>query len=291
MKFLKLFLVILFIQSGFLQAKESEKNKNAKDQKTVEFVHPRENLSKLSKNKKQLWVVGYVNSTLEDSIKDLEESFNNGADAVVLESGDYKKLDEAIAALKKKFPKKVLGVNFLGPDEKLFTYKETFELAKKHQLQIAWTDFSGVDQINEAKDESLHDIVNAKPTGVFYVSGIHMKYSTLKNPNKSIELSALQAMGWVDGIVITGPKTGVATDPERARKARSVIGQYPMGAASGVSSENVSTILPYIDFVLVNSSIADKNHRVIGSKVKELRAALDAVVSSSVESASEQKSK
>ena len=257
-------------------AKETNNSENKKDSKVMNYVHPSEKLSKLSKSKKQLWVVGYVNSTLEDSIKDLDQSFNNGADAVVLESGDYKKLDETIGALKKKFPKKVLGVNFLGPDEKLFTYKETFELAKKHDLQIAWTDFSGVDQINEAKDESLHDILNSKPENVFYVSGIHMKYSTLKNPNKAIELSALQAMGWVDGIVITGPKTGVATDPDRARRARSVIGQYPMGAASGVSSENVNTILPYIDFVLVNSSIADKNHRVIGEKVKELRKALDA---------------
>ena len=225
--------------------------------------------------KKQMWVVGYVNATLEDYYKDCEEAFNNGADAIVWETGDYKKLDEALTAIKAKYPNKTFGVNLLGPDEKLMTYKETFELAKKHNLQIAWTDFSAVDLIKEAPETSLHAIDASKPADVFYVSGIHMKYSTLIDQNKTIERSALQAMGWVDGIVITGPKTGVATDPTRAKEARSVIGNHPMGAASGTSAENVKTLLPYIDFVLVNTSIADKNHRIIGTKVKELRLALD----------------
>lgn len=242
------------------------------------YVSPRENFSKLSKRQKQIWVVGYVNSTLEDSIKDLEESFNNGADAIVFESGDYKKLNEVLGEIRKKYPDKVLGVNFLGPDENLYTYKETFELAKKHRLQIAWTDFSGVDLIHEAPEVNLHDIEANKPADVFYVSGIHMKYSTLKDPSKTIEKSATQAMGWVDGIVITGPKTGVATDPERAKNTRLVIGNYPMGAGSGVSPENVGTILPYIDYVLVNTSISDANHRIIGDKVRALRAAMDRAV-------------
>lgn len=225
--------------------------------------------------KKQMWVVGYVNSMLEDYFKDCEEAFNNGADAIVWETSDYKKLDEALAAIKAKYPNKTFGVNLLGPDEKLMTYKETFELAKKHNLQIAWTDFSAVDLIKEAPETSLHAIDALKPADVFYVSGIHMKYSTPLDTNKTIERSAIQAMGWVDGIVITGPKTGVATNPTRAINARSVIGKHPMGAASGVSAENVKTLLPYIDFVLVNSSIADKAHRVIGTKVKELRLAMD----------------
>jgi len=234
----------------------------------------KEFFNRLSKNKKQLWVVGYVNSTVEDSVLDLQISLESGADAVVFESNDYKKLDATLEVLRKKFPHAVLGVNFLGPDENLYTYKETFALANKHKLQIAWTDFSGVDQINEAKDVHLHDIESLKPENVFYVSGIHMKYSTLKNSDKPIEKSAQQAIGWVDGIVITGPKTAMAIDPDLAVRARKVIGDYPLGAASGVSAENVHTILPQIDFVLVNTSIADQNHRILGHKLQSLRKAL-----------------
>ncbi len=240
------------------------------------YEHPRSQLQKLSKNKVQLWVVGYINANLEDHVKDLELSFANGADAIVFESSDYKKLDAQLGEIRKRFPKQVIGVNFLGSDTNLHSFKETFTLAKKHKLQIAWTDFSGIDLIKEAPEVSLHQILAEKPADVFYVSGIHMKYSTLIDSAKPIEKSATQAMGWVDGIVITGPKTGVPTDPERARRARSVIGDYPLGVASGVSAENVKTLLPYIDYALVNSSVADKNHRVIGEKVKALRAAMDA---------------
>jgi predicted TIM-barrel enzyme len=242
------------------------------------YMHPRKALEKLSSHAKQIWVVGYTNGTLDEAISDLEISFANGADAIVFEGHDYKKLDSYLGEIRKRFPKHVIGVNFLGGDDNLNTYKETFELAKKHHCQIAWTDFSGIDLIKEAPEISLHSVMAAKPADVFYVSGIHMKYSTPVDPNKTIEQSAIQAMGWVDGIVITGPKTGVATDPDRARDARSVIGNYPMGAASGVSAENVHTILPYIDYALVNTSISDKNHRIIGEKLKALRAAMDVKV-------------
>lgn len=265
MKVMIYFLTALALYSQPMQASDYQTRREFFNQK----------FSKDGKPRKQMWVVGYVNATLEDYYKDCEEAFNNGADAIVWETDDYKKLDEALSAIKAKYPDKIFGVNLLGPDEKLMTYKETFELATKHKLQIAWTDFSAVDLINEAPETSLHAIDALKPADVFYVSGIHMKYSTLKDPKKSIERSAIQAMGWVDGIVITGPKTGVATDPTKAKEARSVIVNHPLGAASGTNSENVKSLLPYIDFVLVNSSIADKNHRIIGAKVKELRLAMD----------------
>jgi predicted TIM-barrel enzyme len=251
-------------------APEKEKTVNA-----TAFTHPREKLRKISPRKKQIWVVGYVNSTLEDSFKDLEASRAGGADAIVYEGKDFKKLEETIAAVQKKYPDFPLGVNFLGGDDNLHSYAQTFEIARKLRLALAWTDFSGVDLIKEAPEVSLHAIEAQRPETAFYFSGIHMKYSTLLDPAKTIEKSALQAMGWVDGIVVTGPKTGVATDPERARRARAVIGDYPMGAASGVSAENVHTILPYVDYVIVNTSISDKNHRILVDKVRELRKAMD----------------
>ncbi len=236
-----------------------------------EFTTPKENFIKTFGSQKQIWVVGYANGTIEEAFNDLEESFNNGANAIVYESNNYKKLDDTLTQVRKKYPDKIIGVNFLGNDKNLMTYKETFQLAKKHQLQIAWTDFSAVDLIREAPETSLHDIESHKPENTFYVSGIHMKYSTLLDAKKPLEKSALQAMGWVDGLIITGPKTGVATDHIKAAKVRRVIGDYPLGAASGVDQDNIKKLAPHIDFILVNTSISDKNHRIIGAKVKALR--------------------
>ena len=236
-------------------------------------VNPRVEIEKLSKNKKQIWVVGYTNGSIEDAHRDLETTFANGGDAIVYEGSDYRKLDQVLASVREKYPDKVIGVNYLGAT---ISYIETFELAKKHKCQIAWTDYSGIDLVKEAPEISLHDIVNTKPEGVFYVSGIHMKYLTLRNENKSIEQSARQAIGWMDGVTITGPGTGQATDPEKARRTRAVIGDHPMGAASGVSPENVSTLVAYIDYMLVNSSIADPNRRIVPERLKALRDAITA---------------
>lgn len=237
------------------------------------YINPRAQFEKLSQHKKQIWVVGYTNGTLDEALHDAEITFANGGDAIVFEGGDYKKLDSVLAAARAKFPDKVIGVNYLGAT---ISYIETFELAKKNNLQIAWTDYSGIDQVEDAPEISLHHIDESKPKGVFYVSGIHMKYLTLKNPNKSIEQSARQAMGWMDGICITGPATGHATNPEKAKRARAAIGDYPMGAASGVSPENAKDILPYIDYALVNSAISTKEHRIIPERLQALRKVFDA---------------
>lgn len=240
------------------------------------FVSAREKLKRITTKQKSLWVVVDLADVLAETIKDADAALGNGADAVIFEGRDFAKSDKALGELRKHYPKAVLGMNLLGPDEKLHTYKETFDLVRKHNLQIAWTDFSGVDLIKEAKEVSLHDIQSRKPVNAFYISGIHMKYSTLLDSQKPIELSALQVMGWVDGIVITGPRTGVATDPDRARRVRKTIGDYPMGAASGVSVENVKSIIENVDFVIVNTSVSDGKRRIVGEKVRALRQAMDA---------------
>ena len=240
-----------------------------------QFVSPREKFKKITTKQKSLWIVVDLAEDLKETIKDADAALNNGADAVIFEGRDVAKSDKALGQLRKHYPKAILGMNILGPDENLHTYKETFDLVRKHNLQIAWTDFSGVDLIKEAGAVSLHDIQAAKPENAFYISGIHMKYSTLLDSKKPIELSALQAMGWVDGIVITGPRTGVPTDPDRARRVRKTINDYPMGVASGVSAENVKSIIENVDYVIVNTSVSDGKRRIVGEKVRALRKAMD----------------
>lgn len=249
---------------------------------------PRAKLRRLSKNQKQLWTVIYVESQdLESTLeRDVEASFEGGADAVVMEySKDPAVLERAVAHFRKKYPGAVGGANYLGGEGDLYGFKNGFRIAREYALEIVWTDFCGVDQIKELPDVSLHEIEserakkNAKPGAPdailpFYCSGIHMKYGTLVDPAKSIERSALQAMGWVDGIIITGPKTGVPADPKRAQAVRRTVGAYPVGVASGVSAQNIATIITQIDFCLVNTSISDSDHRIIAQKVRELRSAM-----------------
>lgn len=248
------------------------------------FLHPAAKLRQISDRIKQLWVVAYVNQTgndplIEQAFADVEASIAGGADAVVLinEWCSLAELEGTVHAVRERYPKLKLGVNYLGDPAEPYGYRESFRLARTYELQIVWTDFSGVDLINERAPVDLHLIQKERPPSVFYGSGVHMKYSTLQDSKKTIEESALQAMGWVDGVIVTGPKTGVACNPETALRARTVIGNYPLGVASGVSPENVHTLRDVLDFFLVASSLQDDGKRIVENKVRRLRQALDDV--------------
>ena len=241
------------------------------------FVSPRQKMARISKNPKQLWVVAYVNQEgksplLDEALRDLDACVGGGADAVLFinEWCSLKELEETIAGVRQKHPNIPLGVNYLGDEKEPYGFRDSFRLAREYNLQVVWTDFVGVDLINEKPPVDLHVIQSERPESVFYCSGVHMKYSTLKDPTKPVELSALQAMGWVDGVIVTGPKTGVACNPETARRAKAAIGDYPLGVASGVSAANVHEIRDQVEFYIVASSLQNEHKRIVKEKVSEL---------------------
>ena len=245
-----------------------------KENDTLMAYDPRAKLKAISPREKQLWTVVYVEAdkTREIVERDVEASLEGGADAVVLEIGkNVPALTLAVQHVRNKYGHAKVGVNYLGDDQDPYGYLNGFRLAKEFELDIVWTDFSGVDLVKEVPEISLHTIEAHRAPNAFYCSGVHMKYGTLLDPGKLIERSAQQAMGWVDGVIITGPRTGVPTDPERARRTRGAIGAYPLGAASGVSAENFDAIRDAIDFCLVNTSIATPEHRIVAAKVRSLR--------------------
>lgn len=213
----------------------------------------------------------------DQAFADIEASFEGGADSVVLinEWSSLQELESTLAVVRKRYPKIRLGVNYLGDDAEPYGYRDSFRLARDYDLGVVWTDFAGVDLIQEKPPVDLHAIEAERPRDVFYCSGIHMKYSTLRDPSKTIEQSALQAMGWVDGVIVTGPKTGVAANPETVKRARKVLSDYPLGVASGVSPENVHLIRDWVDFYLVASSLQDSQKRIVQEKVRRLRQALE----------------
>lgn len=237
------------------------------------YIYPFEKLKKISKNKKQLWPVIYVERTLtiEALKQDLEVAQKSQVDAVVLEMNKTPQLlEQAINWALDHYPLLKIGVNYLGGDGDLYGYKNSFHIAKKYKLPLVWTDFSGVDLVQELHEESLHAIEALRSDDFFYCSGVHMKYGTLKNPHKSIEQSTLQAQGWVDGIILTGAQTGASADVSSVAKAKQVSGHTPLGIASGITSENILSFKKYADFFLVNTGIADKNHRLDLEKTKNL---------------------
>ncbi|MFO0723296.1 MAG: BtpA/SgcQ family protein [Myxococcota bacterium] len=259
----------------------------------------RHKLESISKNKRQLWVVVHIRAnktTKADGSVDEEKLFADAlanADAVVEGGGDMIVLinsrtemplyERVIAAVRQKYPEFPIGISALSYGISNLT--EGFRLAKKFSAQMVWCETVPDEKMEYEDDDgsykpaeviplalALQTQKNERPEAI-HAAGVHMKY-TRPLDGKTFEEAMAAALGKVDAINVTGPKTGVRADVERIQSARKVAGDYPMGLASGVSTENVGEIIDLIDYAIVGTSLKmDQDPlRTDVNKVKALRA-------------------
>jgi len=166
---------------------------------------------------------------LEIAIKETQEALSSGAHGIVYRNDDCNFADfrNIVKSLKEHFPDLPLGVNYTGDDWERYGFLKSFQLASENDLAFVWTWFSGIDRIDEREAIDVQRIWQAQPKEIFYFSGIHMSQSTLQHPEKSIECSTLQAIGYVDGIVTTLP---TEDEPEnKLERFEEIAKSYPYG--------------------------------------------------------------
>jgi membrane complex biogenesis BtpA family protein len=85
---------------------------------------------------------------------------------------------------------------------------------------------------------------------------VHVKHAVPLG-NWTIEDSARDTMerGLADALIISGIGTGMATDVEDVRRVRNACPSAKILIGSGINIENVKTLLPLIDGVIVGSSL------------------------------------
>ncbi len=102
---------------------------------------------------------------------------------------------------------------------------------------------------------------------------VQPKHYKMLDKDKTIEESVKQAEGvGASGALIT-KATGMAPTLEIIKKAKSASKKIPVGIGSGFSLQNAEEFLPYVDFVVVGSSLkieGDADNEVDEEKVKKL---------------------
>lgn len=256
----------------------------------------------ISKNKVQLWVVVHVraNKTLAadgtvDEAKLMADVLAS-ADAVVRGGGDMIILinsrtemplyEKVITAVRQRHPTFPLGLSALAYGPTNLT--EGFRLAAQYEAQMVWCETVPDEAIEYEEDDGKYTRADVIPLALaldtqarlrasaMHTAGVHMKY-TRPLDGKTFEEAMLAALGKVDGINITGPKTGELADVERIRVARRIAGLHLIGLASGVSVENIASVLPYIDYAIVGTSLKDPSNPLLTSEVlvRDLRKRMD----------------
>lgn len=262
----------------------------------------REKLRRISAKTVQLWVVAHVRAhktlrpdgsvdeeaLIQGAVRDADEALRGGADALVLINAraELPLYERVIAAVRAKHPTAPLGLSALayGPEN----LTEGFRLAKQFQADIVWCEVVPDEAFEYEGDDGRYQPAVTTPRALalevqardrpeaMHVAGVHMKY-TRPTDGLSFPEAVRRALGSVDGIVVTGPETGMVADVERIRTARAEAGAHVMGLASGVSVENVESVIPFIDFAIVGTSLkrSDDPLRVDGDKVRALRTKMD----------------
>lgn len=262
----------------------------------------RAKLRAVSKNKVQLWVVVHVraNKTLDaqgqvdraqllaDALSSADAVVNGGGDMIILINSrtDMPLYEEVIAAVRQRHPTFPLGISALSYGPTNLT--EGFRLAAKFDAQMVWCETVPDEQIEFEEDDGSYTRADVTPLALaldtqarlkpsaLHTAGVHMKY-TRPLDGKTFEEAMQAALGKVDGINVTGPKTGELADVARIQTARRIAGAFPVGLASGVSVENVGDVIGLIDYAIVGTSLKfpDNPLRTSEARVRELRHKMD----------------
>jgi len=263
----------------------------------------RNKLQKISSNKVQLWVVTHIRGhkhvidadgsidedrLISGALVDADAVVQGGGDAIVLINSRTKMplYERVIAAVRNRYPDFPIAISALdyGPNN----LTEGFRLAQKFNAQVVWCEVAP-DEPFEYEDDNntyvkgttternfaLKVQKDTKPDAM-HVAGVHMKYTRPLN-DMSFPDAVKNALGAMDGINVTGPKTGVLADVKRIETAKQAAEGYPLGLASGVSVDNITPVMPFIDYAIVGTSLKEDHDKLRTSreKVWQLRALMN----------------
>jgi predicted TIM-barrel enzyme len=207
----------------------------------------------------------------------------NGIDAVLVENyfGAPTDIENVLEWLSKEKPDIIYGVNFLSgnmPEERSFIMASVFG-AKFIQIDSVAGHLltTPVDQDGRFATE-LDRLRSTYRIPV--IGGVRFKYQPVISGRTEAEDLKI-GMQRCDAIAVTGSGTGVETDSQKIKTFRSVIGDFPLVVAAGLTADNCLEQMAIADAAIVGSFLKDtykdrgevsRDHvRQLVKKVKTLR--------------------
>jgi predicted TIM-barrel enzyme len=87
---------------------------------------------------------------------------------------------------------------------------------------------------------------------------------------RDLAKAARRAAPWIDVVTTSGPGTGKAAAPAKVRAMKEALGEHPLALASGVTPENVTDYLPWVDGFLVATGISYTFEDLDPARVRDL---------------------
>lgn len=205
--------------------------------------------------------------TEEQSLRNVEVAFGNGADGVFLinHDGSPVMLKQVYTAVRKEFCGAWIGLNFLRLSlESVVSYLPD-------DAQALWCDSVGYDEnltggMRTVDVDLLKERLKRHSSDAKLFGGFDFKYQT---PLKDLETAMADLSPFLDVITTSGPRTGHPPNVEKIDKIRTLAGpKKRIALASGMTPENVEPFLPLVDYFLVATGISHSHTELDPVRVK-----------------------
>ncbi len=217
----------------------------------------------------QLFVVIHVMDK-DQVLRNTRIAVEEGADGIFLiDHHEFhatpRLLKESFEVARGAYPDLRIGMNFLG-----MRVDQAYHYAPDETFAI-WSDNAraelspeGIDRIKQTW-RKYHAVDSLYP---LYFGGVAFKY---QNEEGAPAQAAKTASKFLDVITTSGTRTGTPPTVEKIRLMRDAIGDHPLAIASGITPENVSLFLPYVNCVLVATGISKTDTELDAKLVSQLR--------------------
>ncbi|MFO0881350.1 MAG: hypothetical protein U0840_28960 [Gemmataceae bacterium] len=156
-----------------------------------------------------------------------------------------------------------IGINCLG-----LNLEEMFRRAGS-QVAGVWADDAMIDEASTDQPAAQRVLEVQQTAGWqgLYFGGVAFKY---QRSVADLGIAARSAAPFMDVVTTSGPGTGQAALPSKVRKMKEALGSHPLGLASGVTPENVTDYLPWVDCFLVSTGISYTMDEFDPARVRDL---------------------
>lgn len=208
--------------------------------------------------KNRLLVVVHVLND-EQALRNASIAFDNGADGIFLINHKVQPvvLKQTYDYVREAYPKKWIGLNFLGPNLEYLTRNLSSYVPR--DAQALWCDSLGYDQDAPREFRTygarrLYFELSRIADEAELFGGFDFKY---QKPVKNLSLGVREIAPFTDVITTSGYETGSPPTLEKMVEMRQAAGpEKRIAIASGMTPENVDKFLRVVDDFLVSTGIS-----------------------------------
>lgn len=194
------------------------------------------------------------NEHVKGNLRDTEKVLSAGADGVFLinHAHNATTLLTRYEAVSREFPDAPVGINFWNMRNPF----DVYELLNRSGVApyAVWTDWYY--SLDTGQMENFKSLTPTRDTHrtILFAGVSHKAASYTEDPFLSAQLARMADRS-VDYVTTTGSGTGLPVPMEKLAAMRDAIKYSKLAVASGVSVENVDSVVPLVDAILVASSL------------------------------------